>query len=67
MHSRLGDLLHPKRGLKLGIADDPWYSETRNFLNETAEYLMERYKGNTPFFTFVEIEQVEMIRVEEAP
>ncbi len=62
---RLGDLLHPKRGLLLGISDDPWYTNTRRFLEDTAEYLLERYKDNTPFFALSGSEGVEMLRVEE--
>src|SRR4030042_4956129 len=47
---KLGDLLHPKDGLRLGIPDDPWYEDTVRFLNETAQYLSMVYEDNTPFF-----------------
>jgi hypothetical protein len=62
LHGRLGDLLHPKRGLRLGVKDDPWYTETRSFLQESASYLSERYEGNTPFFAFEGIDHIEMVR-----
>lgn len=62
---RLGDLLHPKRGLLLGIGDDPWYTNTRRFLEDTATYLSERYKDNTPFFALAGAKGIEMLRVEE--
>ena len=62
---QLGDLLHPKRGLHLGIGHDPWYTRSRAFLQETSAYLGERYDGNTPFFTFAGLEHIEMVRVEE--
>ena len=29
IQGRLGDLLHPKDGLLLGVPDDPWYVEAR--------------------------------------
>jgi len=61
---RLGDLLHPKDGLKLGISDDPWYKDTTRFLNETAQYLSMVYKDNTPFFAYEGIEFFEMVRAE---
>jgi hypothetical protein len=61
---RLGDLLHPKRGVLLGIADDPWYTETRRFLEETSEYLSDRYKDNTPFFALAGVKGIEMLRIE---
>lgn len=61
---RLGDLLHPKDGLKLGIPDDPWYKDTTRFLNETAQYLSMVYEDNTPFFAYEAIENFEMVRAE---
>jgi hypothetical protein len=62
MHGRLGDLLHPKVGLLLGIPDDPWYAETRKFLKGSASYLTERYDGNTPFFTFSGLDHIDVVR-----
>ena len=58
---RLGDLLHPKPGLHLGIADDPWYVETRTFLSEALDYLSWTYEDNTPFFAFQGVDDVEMV------
>jgi hypothetical protein len=61
---RLGDLLHPKDGLRLGIPDDPWYIETMRFLNETAEYLSIIYKDNSSFFTYEGLDNFELVRIE---
>ena len=61
---RLGDLLHPKDGLKLGIPDDPWYKETTRFLNEVVEYLSMVYKDNSPFFAYEGLDNIEMVRAE---
>lgn len=61
---RLGDLLHPKDGLKLGIPDDPWYKETTRFLNEAVGYLSMVYKDNSPFFAYEGLENFEMVKVE---
>ena len=59
---RLGDLLHPKEGLMLGISNDLWYIDTREFLNNSWLYLNQVYEDNTPFFSvagldFIEIEE----------
>jgi len=62
---RLGDILHPKRGLSLGSINEPWYVETRCFLEESLLYLSERYKDNTPFFSFEDLDHVEMLKTEE--
>ena len=62
MQGRLGDLLHPKEGLRLGIRDDPWYIRTRAFLNEVEEYLRQVFEGNSPFFLFEGLDQFEVIR-----
>jgi len=61
---RLGDLLHPKDGLRLGLPDDPWYIETMRFLNETAEYLSIVYKDNLPFFVYEGLENFDIVRIE---
>jgi hypothetical protein len=42
IEGKLGNLLHMHLDLNLGIGNDPWYKETRNFLTQTAEYLNER-------------------------
>ena len=60
IQGRLGDLLHPKQGLMLGIHDDPWYVDTRAFLSETHQYLATVYKGNKPFFMYRDAEGFEM-------
>lgn len=46
---RLGDLLHPKVGLHLGVPNAPWYLETRGFLWESHDYLREVVKERTAF------------------
>jgi hypothetical protein len=62
---RLGDLLHPKDGPPLGIWDDPWYIETREFLLESVDYLSDVVKDNTPFFALKDLPNIEMHRVED--
>lgn len=49
IQGRLGDLLHPKVGLPLGVANAPWYLETREFLWETFRYLQEVAKERSAF------------------
>ena len=61
----LGDLLHPKEGISLGIADDPWYIETRKFLKESLEYLDKMYKNNEPFFLYKDLDQFELKRIND--
>jgi hypothetical protein len=63
IQGRLGDLLHPKDGLRLGIPDDPWYQETSRFLQETAQYLSSIYKDNVSFFAFEGADSIEMRRI----
>ena len=49
IEGRLGDLLHPKVALPLGVADSPWYQETRAFLWEAHDYLA-NLPANRAFF-----------------
>jgi hypothetical protein len=65
IHGRLGDLLHPKVGLSLGITTDPWYLQTRAFLVESIDYLTEVLKDNTPFFTYEGVESMKMVLCDE--
>jgi len=65
IQGRLGDLLHPKEGLHLGLSNDPWYQETRKFLTESIEYLSQVVKDNSPFFAYEGLEYIQKIRVEE--
>jgi len=58
---RLGDLLHPKDGLRLGIWNDPWYSDTEAFLAEAIDYLSTVAKDNTPFFALQDLANFEVI------
>ena len=60
---RLGDLLHPKDGLPLGIWDDPWYNQTRKFLLESVDYLSSVLKDNIPFFSVKDLKNFELVRV----
>jgi hypothetical protein len=64
IQGRLGDLLHPKRGLGLGLPSDPWYEQTRHFLLETHDYLCDASKANTPFFAFEGLAHIEMVRLD---
>lgn len=64
IQGRLGDLLHPKRGLGLGLPNDPWYEQTRHFLVEAHDYLCQASKANTPFFAFEGLDHIEMVRIE---
>ena len=56
IEGRLGNLLHMKLGLKLGVADDLWYHETRSFLESTTDYLKERTEGSCYYFSFKDLD-----------
>ncbi len=62
IEGNLGNLLHMKLHLKLGIADDPWYRETRSFLNDTANYLDERITGSCYYFSLKDLDCIEFER-----
>jgi len=64
IRGRLGDLLHPKEGLLLGIPTDPWYQATVQFLEESLAYLEAVHADNAPFFAYEGLEQFEMIQAE---
>jgi len=64
IQGRLGDLLHPKEGLLLGVPNDDWYANTRAFLNESVKYLIELQKDNPPFSLYRGLDNFEMIKVE---
>ena len=59
---KLGAYLHMKPGLKLGVVDDPWYVETRAFLNETQMYLAERIENSEPYFSYTDLDNYELIK-----
>ena len=61
---KTGNLLHVKHGIPYGLADDPWYKETRQFLKESAEYLLGVLEDNTPFFAFENLDHMEMVKME---
>jgi len=63
---RLGDILHPKEGLPLGIENCNWYQETKFFLWDTYCYLDILLKNRLSFLSDKEfIEQWEVIRKNE--
>jgi len=62
IEGRLGNFLHMKLGLKLGVPNNPWYKETRSFLTETADYLEERITGSCYYFSYRNLENFEFER-----
>lgn len=60
IEGRLGNLLHMKTGLMLGVKDDPWYIQTRTFLSETTRYLTERVTDSQYYFSFKDVENFEL-------
>jgi len=60
IHGRLGDLLHPREGLMLGLWDDPWYSDSRRFLLESLNYLVSVNRDRSPFFAWNGVDGIEM-------
>jgi hypothetical protein len=67
IHGQLGDLLHPKLGLNLGIRDDLWYRETRRFLADSEAYLSEVLSNSTPFFSYEGLRHIEMEKLGAGP
>jgi len=65
IQGQLGDLLHPKEGLWLGIINDPWYQETRKFLLDSIDYLSQVIEDNTPFFGLEGLNNIRRIRINE--
>lgn len=63
LNGRLGDLLHPKVGLPLGMPDHPWYGETDDFLSQTADYLLARYRESKPLVAYADSEIIELVEV----
>jgi len=62
INGRLGDLLHAKDDLMLGMPDrEPWYRETYVFLCEAADFLGESYEGNTQFFSYEGLDHVRLV------
>lgn len=59
---RLGDLLHPKDGLLLGVSDCDWYLETRKFLEESWEYLSSIAKNNDYYFVYKNNKNFDLVR-----
>lgn len=66
-YGRLGDLLHAKDGLMLGIPDrEPWYRETYEFLELTADFLEEASRDNDQFFSYEGLDHIRMVPREQA-
>jgi hypothetical protein len=62
IEGRLGNLLHMKLGLRLGVPEDPWYADTREFLDNTCDYLIERITDSKYFFSYQGLENFELIK-----
>lgn len=62
IEGKLGNLLHMKLGLNLGIASDPWYTDTRQFLHSTCSYLIERITDSLYYFSFHGMDNFELIK-----
>lgn len=52
---RLGDLLHPKDGLPLGLKDSAYYRDTRRFLAETVDYLWPIAVRSKPYLMYIDM------------
>ncbi len=63
LEGRLGDLLHSKDGLRLGVKNDPWYQETRIFLLDSISYLSQVINDNTPFFSLEGLDNIHRIKI----
>ncbi|MDP2208638.1 MAG: hypothetical protein Q8K98_07670 [Bacteroidota bacterium] len=63
IQGRLGDLLHPKDGIALGISNDKWYLDTREFLISSYKYLSDNLKDNYSFFLYKGIDNFELEKV----
>lgn len=59
---KLGDILHAKDGLFLGIPDDPYYLKTNKFLNDSLEYLESRLKDYNNYFPLKDIKEMKFIK-----
>ncbi len=64
IEGKLGNLLHMKEGLKLGIKNDPWYADTRKFLNDIVNYLDERLTNSDYYFSFTNLDNFELEKKE---
>jgi len=62
VYGRLGDLLHAKDDLMLGMPEAPWYRDTYEFLLETCDFLSDAYEDNTQFFTYEGLDHIRMVR-----
>ena len=61
---RLGDLLHAREGIRLGVSDDNWYLETRRFLNESVKYLSNHIKNNAQYFSVKNLKSFQVEKIE---
>jgi hypothetical protein len=65
IQGKLGDLLHPKEGLLLGIEKCEWYVETKKFLDESISYLEKRIERNEIFFAYKGLERFHVEKIEK--
>ena len=61
-YGRLGDLLHAKDALALGMPETPWYRETYEFLAETCDFLRQAYEDNDQFYAYQGLDHIRMVR-----
>lgn len=59
---KLGNILHAKEGLSLGLEDDPYYTNTKLFLKESLDYLQSLLKGYNNYFTLKGIKEMTFIK-----
>ncbi len=59
---KLGDLLHAREGIKLGISNDNWYLQTRKFLNDSLDMLSNHINSNERYFMYSDSDKFEMIK-----
>ena len=62
MKGMLGDILHAKEGLSLGIPDDPYYLKTNKFLKDSLDYLESILKTYNNYFTMKDLKQFKFIK-----
>ncbi len=62
MKGKLGDLLHPKIGLPLGLSNHKWYKDTRNFLLGYIDYLEDKTKNNESYFLYEDMDNFEFVK-----
>lgn len=61
---KLGDLLHPKDGILLGIDNCDWYVDTRAFLLDAINYLEKRLQRNETFFAYKGLDRFHVEKID---